>query len=127
MERSPGHRNWPEHTVREVHVDREMEVHAAGELIADSDDVIRLVEDDHPDRFYFPRSDVRMEHLHPSDRTTECPFKGNGRYFDIEAEGRTLDDAAWSYEDTYEEHRDLEDRIAFHGREMQTVEVGPAD
>lgn len=125
MAKSPGHQKWPDYTVRDEPVDQEMEVKVNGEVIADSDHVIKVVEDKHPDRYYFPREDVQMDHLDASGRDTECPFKGHGEYFDVNAGGDTVDDAAWSYEDTYDEHRDLQDRIAFHANEMDAVEVTP--
>ncbi len=45
-------------------------------LVAESDSCVVVTETDHVDRLYFPESDVRWELLTPSDRTTECPFKG---------------------------------------------------
>ena len=125
MKRSPGHRRWPDHKVREEHLDQRIRAKVNGEVVAASDDVIKVVEDENPERYYFPREDVEMEDLEASERTTECPFKGRGRYYDVSAGGRRIGDAAWSYEDPYEEHRDLKDRVAFHATEMQAVEVVP--
>jgi uncharacterized protein (DUF427 family) len=121
--RSPGHRKWPDHQVREQRVDGRVRVEVNGEVLADSSDVIRVDEDGNPPRYYFPRTDVRMDWLEPVDKPTECPFKGTGRYFALNTGGRTLADAAWSYEDTYEEHMALKDRIAFYTDKVQEVEL----
>jgi uncharacterized protein (DUF427 family) len=107
MGKSPGHQKWPDHKVEETRVGQRMEVVLDGTVVADSSDVIRVNEDKHPVRYYFARTDVRMDTLEPSDTRTTCPFKGIARHFNLTVGGRKLEDAAWSYEDPYDEHRDL--------------------
>jgi uncharacterized protein (DUF427 family) len=121
--KSPGHRKWPDHEVREERIDERLKVEIDGEVVADSADVIKVVEDEHPVRYYFPRSDVRMDVLEPTDRTTRCPFKGTASYFTINAGGREFENAAWSYEETYDEHAALEDRIAFYEDRIAELDV----
>src|SRR5947207_3334181 len=95
--KSPGHQKFPDHKVAERHVADKMEVEVAGEILADSQDVIQVEEDGSPARLYFPRSAVAMEKLEASSTTTQCPFKGTARYFNLELDGKTLPDAVWSY------------------------------
>ena len=121
--KSPGHQKWPDHKVIEKHVGERMQVVIGDEVIADSTDVIRVEEDEHPTRFYFPRSDVKMSKLQPSKTTTKCPFKGEAHYFTLHADSRKLDDAVWSYEEPYDEHRELADRLAFYDDKIPDIDI----
>lgn len=126
MSKSPGHQQHPEHRVVERRLDQRMTVSVNGEIVADSKDVIQVDEDRSPKRFYFPRSDVKMEMLQPSQKTTQCPFKGTARYFSINAGGKQLNDSVWSYETPYDEHADLAGRVAFYDDRMPEIQVRPA-
>ena len=123
MAKSPGYQRAPEHKIREERIAGRMKVEIDGELIADSTDVVRVDEDRHPVRYYFPRSDVKMDKLQPSDKTTTCPFKGTARYFSLSAGGKQLKDSVWSYETPYDEHADLAGRLAFYDDKMPEIEV----
>ena len=123
MSKSPGHRQHPGHRVRETRVSARVQARVGDHVVADSHDVIQVNEDGYPLRFYFPRTDVKMELLQPTDTTTECPFKGTARYFALRADGETLDDAVWTYEAPYEEHEDLKDRVAFHDDKVPGIEI----
>jgi uncharacterized protein (DUF427 family) len=126
MSHSPGHRKWPEHQVRETHLDERLRVEVNGELVADSDDVIKVEEDGNPTRYYFPRTDVEMDKLEPTEKTTMCPFKGTAHYFSLDAGGKKLENAVWTYEDPYDEHRDLRDRVAFYDDKLPEIHVRAA-
>lgn len=123
MTKSPGHAQWPEHRITERRLGQRLLARVNGEVVAESEDVVRVDEDGNPARYYFPRTDVRMDQLQASSKRTTCPFKGVARYFDVVAGGRTLVDAAWSYESPYEEHAALKGRIAFHGDEQPEIEI----
>jgi uncharacterized protein (DUF427 family) len=126
MASSPGHKKWPDHRVIEEHPDQRVVVTFAGEKIANSTSAIKVVEDNHPPRFYIPREDVNVDVLERSTKTSECPFKGTAHYFSIQVGDHRADDAVRSYEDPYDEHRDLKDRLAFYDEKVDQLEVSVA-
>jgi uncharacterized protein (DUF427 family) len=111
--KSPGHREHPGHAVIETPVGHQVRASIDGQVVAQSDHVIRVDEDDAPPRFYFPRASVKVDKLELSDTKTTCPFKGEASYYNVTHKGRQLKDAIWSYEEPYDEHAALKDRMAF--------------
>lgn len=126
MTKSPGHRKFPDHKVREEPLRQRWRVEVDGEILAESTDVIKVDEDGSPVRLYFPRADVRMEKLKRTATTTECPFKGTARYFSLKVSGKTLKDAVWTYEEPFDEHRALEGRLAFYEEKFPQIVIKPA-
>ena len=78
------------------------------EVIARSDRTI-VVEDNH----YFPTDDVHTDFLKETDHHTTCPWKGEASYFDIEVNGKTNSNAAWTYKDPKPAAAEIKYYIAF--------------
>ena len=79
-----------------------------GEEIVRSDDTV-VLEGNH----YFPPSDVARSALVPSEKTTECPWKGTAQYHSVNAGGAINADAAWYYADPKPDAAGIKDHIAF--------------
>jgi uncharacterized protein (DUF427 family) len=124
--KSPGHRQHPTHRIVERRDAGRLRVQLGADVLAESNDVIEVDEDGNPRRFYFPRADVRMDALAPSETHSHCPFKGDARYFSLKFGDGLLADAAWSYETPYEEHAGLAGRIAFWSEKFEDLQVKPA-
>ena len=72
----PGYKDHPEHRVETEPAGVRVQVTFNGELIADSNNAIKLEETGHEPVYYLPRNDVKMERLTRTDHRTRCPFKG---------------------------------------------------
>jgi uncharacterized protein (DUF427 family) len=75
-----------------------VEVHLDGELLASSDQALRLDETGLPARYYVPKEDVRMELLRETTFHTTCPFKGEASYWSADVGGAVYDGVVWAYE-----------------------------
>lgn len=87
-----------------------------GTVIAQSDRCV-MVEGNH----YFPRADVRAEHLVPSDTHTVCPWKGTASYYHVRVGEAVNRDAAWYYPEPKPAAATIKDHLAF----WRGVEVQP--
>ena len=82
--------------------------------IADSAHVLIMHETRLPNVYYFPRGDVRMEFLQRSTHRTNCPFKGNATHWSLTVGDRTVENAAWSYEEAFDEAASVTGYVAFY-------------
>lgn len=67
-------------------------------VIAESKRALALFEGDREPVIYFPRDDIGMAFLEPTQSRTTCPHKGEATYFSIHGSSTVMPDAAWSYE-----------------------------
>ena len=93
---------------------KRMRVVFNGETIADSTRTLKLLETRHADVHYFPRADVGMDFLRRTDHHSFCPFKGDASYWSLEAGGETVENAAWSYEEPFDDVAEIKGYIAFY-------------
>ncbi len=89
-----------------------------GETIIDSRRAMIMQETRLAPVYYFPREDVRMDLLSPTERRSNCPFKGNASYWSIVVGSKSAQNAVWSYEDAYDEAAIVEGYVAFYWHEM---------
>src|SRR3954447_25139866 len=82
-----------------------------GVLLGETTRPLLVDEQDHGLVFYFPREDVRVEALRPTESVTYCPFKGRASHWSPAAGG---DDVAWTYEQPYPEVSRLAGYVAFY-------------
>jgi uncharacterized protein (DUF427 family) len=67
-------------------------------VIADSTRAYRVLETSLPPSYYVPLEDVTPGVLEPAEgRQTVCEWKGQASYYDVVADGRRVERAAWTY------------------------------
>ena len=97
-------------------------VRAGGAVLVESRNALVLAEEGLNDVIYFPREDIAMAFLDESDHRTTCPHKGEASYFSIVTKSKTLENAAWSYEDPKPDVARIKDHLALYSSDDVTVE-----
>jgi uncharacterized protein (DUF427 family) len=97
---------------------RRIRVLFGGQVVADSQDAILLWEGRRPPLYYFPLSDVRMEFLQKSRKSSDHPLVGEAQYWDMNAGGRNAENAAWTFPEPRAGAPDVRGYITFTWRLM---------
>lgn len=98
-------------------------VRAGGAVLAESTAAVELIEGENAPVIYFPRSDIAMAFLEPSEQTSRSPHMGEANLYSIETRNGSLPNAAWSYEAPVEGMDRIKGMIAFFaGASAVTVE-----
>jgi len=118
---APGFKKHPEHRVETKPAYARVRVMFNGEVIADSRDAIRLEESKYTPVYYLPRKDVKMERLTRTTHSTHCPFKGEASYYTLSTDNLTVANAAWSYEQPYDEMSVIKERLAFYPDKVDSI------
>jgi uncharacterized protein (DUF427 family) len=112
------HARDPYHRVDVLPTSRHVRVSVNGEVVAESRRPLALFETGLPTRWYFPRDDVRLDLLAPSDSQTGCAYKGFASYWSVGEEK----DLVWSYPDPLREVEPVRDHLAFFNERVD-IEV----
>jgi class 3 adenylate cyclase/uncharacterized protein (DUF427 family) len=103
---------------------RRARVEFSGAAVADSSRVLVLHETRHSPVFYFPRADVRLELFEKTAQTTHCPFKGDASYWTLKVGGAVSENAAWSYDDPFDDAAPLREHLAFYPNRVAAIYDG---
>ncbi len=94
-----------------------------GRVVADSTRALTLQEASYPLVQYIPREDVQMRYFEPTTHKTHCPYKGDASYFSLKADGRSAENAAWSYVEPYPAMTQIAGHLAFYPDRVDSIEV----
>jgi class 3 adenylate cyclase/uncharacterized protein (DUF427 family) len=103
---------------------RRARVEFNGAAVADSSRALVLYETRQSPVFYFPRADVRLELFEKTAHTTHCPFKGDASYWTLKVGGERSENAAWSYDDPYDDALPIREHMAFYPARVGAIYDG---
>ena len=114
----------PDHPITITPNPRRVRVTAGDIVIAETSKALTLKEAKYPAVQYVPREDTNMALLERTERVTHCPYKGDASYFSVKADGRTLDNAIWTYETPFPAMTEISGHLAFYPDKVKIEEVG---
>jgi uncharacterized protein (DUF427 family) len=114
----------PDHPITITPNPRRIRVTAGDIVIAETTKALTLKEAKYPAVQYVPRQDANMALLERTDRVTHCPYKGDASYYSVKADGKTLDDAIWTYEAPFPAMTEISGHLAFYPDKVKIEEVG---
>ena len=104
---------------------RHVRVELAGQVLAESDRTLRVLERSHPPTIYVPRDDVREDLLVPSRQpSTRCEFKGAARYLDALISNQRYQAIGWMYPQPSPGYDALTDHLAFYPGRIDAAWLG---
>lgn len=116
----------PDHPITVTPNPRRVRIIVGDKVIADTTSALALREASYPVVNYIPRQDTDMSALKPTTHATHCPYKGDASYFTIEAGGKTLENAVWSYEKPFPAMSSIAEYLAFYPNKVDRIEELPA-
>jgi len=97
---------------------RRVRVEIDGVTVADSSNASMLHESYLPVRYYFPKTDVRMDLMTPTERATGCPYKGTARYWTATINGVEHENILWGYDSPLPESQKIAGLVAFYNEKV---------
>jgi uncharacterized protein (DUF427 family) len=118
--KTPG----PDHPITIEPNARHVRVLFNGRVVADTTRALTLKEASLRPVLYVPRADADMELFVRSTRTTHCPYKGDAAYYSLTVDGRTAENAVWTYEAPYPAMAQIKEHLAFYPDRVDRIEEG---
>lgn len=113
----------PEHPITVTLNPKRIRVSIGGEVIAETSQALTLQEASYPAVQYIPREDADAAKLKRTSHASYCPYKGDASYFSIVANGKTLENAIWTYEKPYDAVKGIAGHLAFYPDKVTIEEL----
>ena len=117
----PGTNGWINNPDYEIFFDvipAEVRVDFGGETLGKSRQAKVMYELGHAPMYYLPLGYLNMDLLEATDHDTYCPYKGHASYWSINAGGKSVKNAVWTYASPHEEMAALKGYAGFYWGRM---------
>lgn len=95
-----------------------------GQDLADTNQSYRILETSHPPTYYLPISAFLEGSLIPTDKVSNCEFKGKALYYHVRSGNHLEEFAAWGYPAPTKRFTALRDHISVYASSMDACYVG---
>jgi uncharacterized protein (DUF427 family) len=111
----------PDHPITIAPNRKRVRVMFNGRVIADSTRSLTLRETSLRPVHYIPGADADMALLVRSAHTSHCPYKGDAAYYSLSVDGRTAENAVWTYETPYPAVAEITEHLAFYPDRVEWI------
>jgi uncharacterized protein (DUF427 family) len=112
----------PEHPITIEPNRKRVRVLFNGRVVADTTRALTLREASLRPVQYIPRADAEMALLVRSAQSTHCPYKGDAAYYSLSVDGRTAENAVWTYERPFPAMAAIREYLAFYPARVDRIE-----
>ena len=112
----------PDHPITIAPNPKRVRVVFNGRVVADTTRALVLREASYPPVAYIPRADADMALFSRTAHATYCPYKGEASYYSLNVEGRTSENAVWTYEAPYPAMVEIKEHLAFYSSRVDRIE-----
>jgi uncharacterized protein (DUF427 family) len=112
----------PDHPITITPNPQRVRVTFAGRVVAETSRALTMKEGSYPAVLYIPREDADMSLFTRTDHGTHCPYKGDASYYSLKVDGRTAENAVWSYEAPFPAMATIKGHLAFYPNRVDKIE-----
>jgi len=112
----------PDHPITIERNPRRVRVTFGGKVVAETSRALRLKEASYPAVQYIPREDADMSLFTRTEELTHCPYKGDASYYTLKVDGKTAENAVWSYETPFPAVGQIKEHLAFYPNRVDKIE-----
>jgi uncharacterized protein (DUF427 family) len=112
----------PDHPITIEPNARRVRVTFNGRVVADTHRALTLKETTLRPVQYIPREDVDMSLFARTAHSTHCPYKGDAAYYSLKVDGRSSENAVWTYDTPFPAMAQIKEYLAFYPDRVDAIE-----